>query len=288
MSWEAIRSGKVRDVYEEKTLGLIALVASDRVSAFDKVLAGNGIPDKGKALTAISNYWAVRTATIANAYIWDLDIIEAFCRETDIDKERVTIQRKTETLPVEAIVRGYISGSAWSAYEKGERQKCGVILPDGLLESSRLPNAIFTPTTKDEHDEDITFDEMAEIFRKAGFTHAMAEYVRKASLDLYHSIYYDSEAKGLILADVKFEFGIDEKTGSILVIDEIATPDSSRYWSIEGYEPGKLQDSFDKEHIRQYIRAQKAKGIKDPVVSPEIVQLTSERYQQLQKILLGD
>lgn len=287
MSWKLTHSGKVRDVYENEELSLVALVATDRVSAFDNVLPGDGIPGKGIALTAISNYWAIETSDIANAYIWDLNIIEPFCEEFGIDKKRVTIQRKTKQLPIEAIVRGYITGSAWRDYEKGGRMICGEYLPDGLEESERLPKAYFTPTTKGEHDENITFEQMKEILVQSGFEPHVAELVRKTSIKLYHRIYEVASTKGLILADTKFEFGIDPRTGQLLVSDEIGTPDSSRYWSVVNYKCGTSQDSYDKEIIRRHIRNKKLAGIENPTVDPEIVEIAIERYRQLTRMLVG-
>ena len=287
MSWEALRSGKVRDVFVNKEKRLIALVASDRVSAFDKILPGNGIPGKGACLTAVSNYWAIATAKIPNAYIWDLDIIEEFCKDTGVDKDRVTIQRLTKPLPVEAIVRGYITGSAWRAYEKGVRSICGLIIPDGLVLSEKFQTPLFTPTTKAEHDENISYEQMVEILVNAGYRPEIAEYVRETSLSLYNEIYCAAKEKGLIFVDTKFEFGYDEITGQVYVIDEIGTSDSSRYWALEGYEAGKPQEDYDKEVIRQYILEQRKKGIEDPPIPEMLVQQATERYEALKKILLG-
>ena len=287
MSWKFTHSGKVRDIYENDELNLVALVATDRVSAFDKVLPGDGIPGKGIALTAISNYWAVTTSDIPNAYIWDLNIIEPFCKEFGIDQDRVTIQRRTRQLPIEAIVRGYITGSAWRDYEAGSRMICGEYLPDGLEESARLPKAYFTPTTKGEHDENITFDQMKELLQQTGFEPYLAELVRKTSIKLYHRIYDIAAGKGFILADVKFEFGLDERTGQLLVTDEIATSDSSRYWAQASYKSGVAQDSYDKEIVRRNIRDKKKAGIENPTVDPQIIEITAERYKQLARILVG-
>ena len=287
MSWKFTHSGKVRDIYENDELNLVALVATDRVSAFDKVLPGDGIPGKGIALTAISNYWAVTTSDIPNAYIWDLNIIEPFCEEFGIDQNRVTIQRRTRQLPIEAIVRGYITGSAWRDYEAGARMICGEYLPDGLEESARLPKAYFTPTTKGEHDENITFDQMKELLQQTGFEPYIAELARKTSIKLYHRIYDIAASKGFILADVKFEFGLDERTGQLLVTDEIATSDSSRYWAQASYKSGVPQDSYDKEIVRRNIRDKNKAGIENPTVDPQIIEITAERYKQLARILVG-
>ena len=286
--WKKLRSGKVRDVWINEILGLIALVASDRVSAFDKVLAGNGIPNKGIYITSVSNYWALRTAAIPNAYVWDLDIIEDFCEQTGIEKERVTIQRITTPLPIEAIVRGHVAGSAWRAYENGEREICGVALPEGLRESERLPSPIFTPTTKGEHDENITYEQMVKILEDEGYDRSVAEFVRDSSIRLYSEIYSEAEEKGLIFADTKFEIGYCPKTKQYVFIDEIGTSDSSRYWSLENYEVGVPQEGFDKEIVRRYVRSQKQNGVENPTIPPEIVEQTAQRYKTLMRMIVGE
>jgi phosphoribosylaminoimidazole-succinocarboxamide synthase len=290
MSWKLIRKGKVRDIYVNDDLGLIALVATDRVSAFDSVLPVL-IEGKGEVLTSISNHYAIMTSDIPNAYIWDLDIIEAFCRETGIEQSRVTLQRKTIPLPSENIVRGFMTGSVWRDYsEKAKREKCGVLLPEGLVEGQQFSEPMFGPSTKSTiKDEDITFEQMVKIYKDAGYDERIASYVREKSLSIYNRISEFASSRGLIFVDSKFEFGYEPKTGQILVIDEIGTPDSSRYWMKGLYVPGKKQEGYDKELIRQDIMSKRKLGIPDDqiTVDEQIVAITIERYRQVERIIVG-
>lgn len=290
MSWKLIHKGKVRDIYVNEALSLIALVATDRVSAFDSVLPVL-IKGKGEVLTSISNFYAIMTSDIPNAYIWDLDIIEAFCAETGIEQSRVTIQRKTIPLPSENIVRGFITGSAWRDYsEKGRREKCGILLPEGLVEGQQFSEPLFGPSTKSTKDTDITFEKMVELYAKAGFSESVANYVREMSIRLYNRISAYASGKSLIFVDSKFEFGYEPRTGQILVIDEIGTPDSSRYWMKGLYVPGKKQEGYDKELIRQNIRSKRQIGIPDCeiTIDEQIIAITIERYKQVQRIICGE
>lgn len=274
------RRGKVRDIYD---LGeLLLLVVTDRVSAFD-VIMPNGIPGKGKVLTEISLFWFRRMEDIVENHVVASDIRD-FPKELhkygDMLEGRSILVRKAEVLPVECIVRGYISGSGWKSY-KNDGTVCGINLAKGLQESSKLPEPVFTPSTKaaEGHDINISFDEMK---RAAGAERA--EFLRETSLSVYKKASGIAETKGIIIADTKMEFGVfGEK---IIMIDELLTPDSSRFWSAAGYAPGRSQDSFDKQIVRDYLLTldwdQTPPG---PELPEHIVQKTAERYREILGIL---
>lgn len=275
-----VRRGKVRDVYEVDDYLLI--VASDRVSAFDVVLP-NGIPDKGKVLTRISIYWFNQMKDIIENHIVAVDVKDypAMLRKySDVLEGRSMLVKKAKPMPVECIVRGYLSGSGWKEYkEKGS--VCGIKLPGGIVESSRLDEPIFTPSTKAEegHDINITFDEMKKIV-----DNELGEKLRNASLKVYKKGRELAEKKGIVIADTKMEFGMYEN--KLILIDELLTPDSSRFWSIKDYQPGKGQDSFDKQIVRDYLLTldwdQTYPG---PVLPDDIVQKTAARYREILEIL---
>jgi phosphoribosylaminoimidazole-succinocarboxamide synthase len=276
-----IRRGKVRDIYD---LGnYLLLVASDRISAFDVVLP-NGIPGKGKILTQLAAYWFRQMEDIIPNHLISTDVKDFphVCHKySDILEGRSMLVKKTSPMPVECIVRGYLSGSGWKEYkEKGT--VCGITLPDGLLESSRLENPIFTPSTKaDEgHDINISFEEVRRLVGNK-----MAVRLKDISLRVYSRAREIAEKKGIIIADTKFEFGLNN---NLLLIDEILTPDSSRFWSVKTYEAGRSQDSFDKQIVRDYLLTldwdKKPPG---PELPDEIVEKTANRYQEIFEILTG-
>ncbi len=274
------RRGKVRDIYD---LGNhLLLVVTDRVSAFDVVLP-NGIQGKGKVLTDISLFWFKMMEDIVKNHIVAVDVKD-FPRNLqkyrDMLEGRSLLVKKAKVLPVECIVRGYISGSGWKSYQK-DGTVCGIELPSGLLESSKIESPVFTPSTKAEsgHDENIPFDEA-----KKTIGAAVAEKLRDLSLKIYERARHFAEEKGIIIADTKMEFGI--YNDEIILIDELLTPDSSRFWSIKNYEPGRSQDSFDKQIVRDYLLTldwdQTPPG---PELPDNIVNKTSGRYQEILRIL---
>ncbi len=275
-----LRRGKVRDVYEVDNHLLI--IATDRVSAFDVVLP-NGIAGKGKVLTQISLYWFKQMQDIIENHIVATDVKAypaALHKYKDMLEGRSMLVKKASPMPVECIVRGYLSGSGWKEYkEKGT--VCGIQLPGGLVESSRLDEPIFTPSTKAEegHDINISFDEMKKIVGDH-----LAERLREASLSIYKRARELAEKKGIIIADTKMEFGLYEN--KLILIDELLTPDSSRFWSVRDYKPGRGQDSFDKQIVRDYLLTldwnQTYPG---PVLPDEIVQKTAARYREILEIL---
>lgn len=275
-----VRRGKVRDVYEYEDYLLI--IATDRVSAFDVVLP-NGIPGKGKFLTQISIYWFGQMKDIIENHIVATDVKDypaALQKYKDVLEGRSMLVKKAKPMPVECIVRGYLSGSGWKEYrEKGT--VCKIKLPEGLVESSRLEEPIFTPSTKAEegHDINIGFEEM-----KGMVGDDLAEKLRDASLGVYKRARGLAEKKGIIIADTKMEFGLyDDK---LILIDELLTPDSSRFWSIKNYQPGKGQDSFDKQIVRDYLLTldwdQTYPG---PSLPDEIIEKTAARYKEIIEIL---
>jgi phosphoribosylaminoimidazole-succinocarboxamide synthase len=284
---ELLARGKVRDNYTFADKLLI--VASDRISAFD-VLLGSGIPDKGRVLTQLSVFWFdFLREHIATHYL--SAAVEDFPGETQPHKAqlegRSMLVHRTEPFPVECVVRGYLAGSGWKDYQR-TGAVCGIKLPTGLRESEKLAEPIFTPATKAEtgHDENISFDRMAEIV--GGNT---AETLRSLSLAVYHRANDYASTRGLLLADTKFEFGVLESPPDeekILLIDEVLTPDSSRFWGADVYEPGKPQPSYDKQFVRDYLEMSGwDKQPPGPVLPPDIVKATRERYREAYRLLTG-
>jgi len=270
------RQGKVRDIYD---LGdRLLIVATDRLSAFDVVLP-DGIPNKGKVLTQISAFWFDKLAGIVDNHVISTDIRdfpEPFRSTPEIFAGRSMLVRKTRPLPVECIARGYLSGSGWSEYKRAGAI-CGITLPPGLQESGRLPSPVFTPTTKAEigtHDENITF---AEVTRLVGAE--TAARLRDVTLALYSSGAAYALSRGIIIADTKFEFGLDE-AGRLVWIDEALTPDSSRFWPLDGYAPGGAQPSFDKQFVRDYLVSLRwDKKPPAPRLPDDIVLTTARKYE---------
>jgi phosphoribosylaminoimidazole-succinocarboxamide synthase len=268
------RRGKVRDIYEVDDA--LLMIATDRISAFDYVL-GSGIPDKGKVLTQLSAFWFERTRRIVANHVITTDVHDypaSLRRDVDILRGRSMLVTRTEPIPVECVARGYLSGSGWKEYV-ATGAVCGIALPEGLRESDRLPQPLFTPATKAQsgHDINISEDEAGRIVG-AGL---IAE-LKALTLDLYAFGVAHAESRGIILADTKFEFG-RLPDGRVLLIDEVMTPDSSRYWPRDRYEPGGPQPSFDKQFVRDYleqIRWNKQPPV--PSLPDDVVRRTREKY----------
>ena len=270
--------GKVRDIYaagEERLL----LVASDRISTYD-VVHPTPIPDKGKVLTGLTAFWLDQTADICPNHLVSL---------TDVPDEhrgRAMLVERLEMVPVECVVRGYITGSGWKEY-LGTGAVCGIDLPAGLEESERLPEPIFTPATKadiGEHDENIDFERMAEIVGDPD----LAEALRRLSIDLYRRGAEHALERGIILADTKFEFG-RRPDGTLVLGDEVMTPDSSRFWPADGYEPGRSQPSFDKQYVRDWAAASGwDKSPPAPPIPDEVVKGTRARYLDAYERIAGE
>jgi phosphoribosylaminoimidazole-succinocarboxamide synthase len=290
-----VRSGKVRDLFEVDDL--LLLLASDRLSAFDVVLP-TPIPDKGRVLTGLSRFWFERTADLVPNHLLETDpadLPDGFTDEAGLRelRGRMMLCRRATVLPVEVIVRGYLAGSGWKDYLR-TGAVCGIKLPGGLLESGRLPEPIFTPSTKAEagHDENIGFDAVVDLIGSE-----LAERVRDVALQLYWRGAHVAEEAGILLADTKFELGVvpqDTGTplsgqaeprkyqlaeGELILIDEVLTPDSSRFWDASDYEPGRAQASFDKQFVRDWLETQAwDKTYPGPALPAEIVAGTRERY----------
>ncbi len=277
--------GKVRDIYDIGDTLLI--VASDRLSAFDVVLP-TGIPDKGRVLTQLSLFWFdLLRDVIPNHVLSATEFPEQFLPYRDELAGRSMVVRKTQPLPIECVVRGYVSGSGWKDYRVSGKI-CGIDLPNGLRESDRLPEPIFTPATKavTGHDENISFEQAAGLIGKE-----LAERVREVSLEIYRRAAKYAEPRGILLADTKFEFGLlptADGGKDLIWIDEALTPDSSRFWPASQYEPGGPQPSFDKQFVRDYLeRIQWSKTPPGPELPPEVVAVTSEKYREAYRILAG-
>jgi phosphoribosylaminoimidazole-succinocarboxamide synthase len=278
-----LRRGKVREVYEVDDATLL-LVASDRVSAFDVVMR-EPVPHKGAVLTQLSAFWFGRLAAVMPHHCITADVDEivarvpALANQRDELAGRSMLSRRATPVPFECVVRGYISGSAWAEY-KQSGTLAGEPMPNGLVESARLDPPIFSPATKAErgHDENVTFDHVAH-----ALGHAAAERLRTASLGLYEAGRAYAAERGIIIADTKFEFGT-VASGELLVIDEILTPDSSRFWPADRYQPGRAQPSFDKQPLRDYLADLRKQGkwngeAPPPSLPPGVVNATSERYR---------
>ncbi|OPY77440.1 MAG: Phosphoribosylaminoimidazole-succinocarboxamide synthase [Syntrophorhabdus sp. PtaU1.Bin153] len=276
------KRGKVRDIYD---LGdKLLIVASDRLSAFDVVLP-TGIPDKGKVLTKLSVFWFKEVEDIVKNHILEVDVDrypESLRGFADVLRDRSMIVKKAKVLPVECVVRGYLSGSGWKDYRE-TGSVCGISLPDDLVESSKLDHPIFTPTTKAEegHDLGISFKEMVNIVG-----HDLAAKVADLSLNIYTKASEMAEAKGIIIADTKFEFGmLDDET---IIVDEVLTPDSSRFWSRAAYRPGGPQDSYDKQIVRDYLNTLDwDKTYPGPELPADVAERTRTRYIEILEILTG-
>jgi phosphoribosylaminoimidazole-succinocarboxamide synthase len=278
-----VKRGKVRDVYEVDDKLLI--VASDRMSAFDVVM-DDPIPDKGKILTRLSLFWFRHLESVVENHFISADPEDypEACQTYKKELEgRSMLVKKAEPLPVECVVRGYLAGSGWSEY-RSQGTICGIPLPKGLSESEKLPVPIFTPSTKavgGEHDENIPFVEVMRILGKE-----TGEAVKKLSLEIYESGRALADTKGIIIADTKFEFGLVD--GRLILIDEVLTPDSSRFWPVDTYSPGRSQASFDKQFLRDYLDGLDwPKSPPPPRLPSEIIRKTRERYIEALERLTG-
>ena len=277
------KRGKVRDIYD---LGdKLLFVASDRLSAFD-VIMQNGIPNKGAVLTKISNFWFKHLAgTVENHIISDnvADFPEPFCNHPEQLAGRSVLVKKTEVLPVECVIRGYLAGSGWKEYQANQ-SVCGNKLPAGLKQCDKLPELIFTPATKAEvgdHDENIDFESCVKAIGLEA-----SEYVREKSTEIFKRGSEYAESRGIILADTKFEWGVVD--GKIILIDEVLTPDSSRFWPADKYEPGRDQESYDKQFVRNYLESINFNKSGPGVVLPDdIVKATSAKYIEGYEKLTG-
>ena len=280
-----MKEGKVREVYDNGDS--IIMVATDRISAFDVILK-NKIVDKGAVLTQRSKFWSDYTSDIVPNHMISVDtkdMPEFF--QTEDYEGKCMLCKKLTMLPVECIVRGYITGSGWESYQK-DGTVCGIRLPEGLKESDKLPEPIYTPTTKAEiglHDEHITFEDTVEILEKLypGKGEDYASQIRDCTLKLYVKCADYARTKGIIIADTKFEFGLDED-GNVVLADEMLTPDSSRFWPVEGYEPGKSQPSFDKQFVRDWL---KANPDSDYLLPQDVIDKTIAKYKEAYEMITG-
>ncbi len=283
MSGKLHAQGKVRDVYEVDGERLL-LVATDRISAFDVVLP-NPIPDKGRVLTGLTLFWLERTKDLVGNHLISADRRDfpgSFRDEPSL-AGRAMLVRRAEVIPVECVARGYLTGSGLKQY-LAEGHVCGVPLPPGLVEASRLPEPIFTPTTKAAtgHDQPLTFEETVELVGRG-----LAERLRELTIALYERGAEIALERGIIVADTKFEFGFAD--GELILIDEVLTPDSSRFWPAEGYEPGRPQPSFDKQFVRDWLDASGWDHEPPaPELPPEVIGRTAAKYREAYERITGE
>jgi len=286
-----IRRGKVREVYQLDA-DLLLLVASDRISAFD-VIMREPVPDKGIVLTQLSAWWFQQLADVAPSHFVTSNTDDIIARHRGLEPHRLDLAgrtmlvKRTEPVRFECVVRGYLAGSAWAEY-RTDGTLAGEPLPEGLVESGPLAEPIFSPATKAEsgHDENVTFATMSQALGTE-----LANRLRAVSLDLYHAGRQLAAKAGIIVADTKFEFGIDDR-GRLLLIDEILTPDSSRFWPEDEYQPGAAQPSFDKQPVRDYLAGLRDEGIWNgqappPPLPAEVVESTAQRYRHIYQRLTG-
>ena len=277
--------GKVREVYDNGDS--LIMVATDRISAFDNILK-NKITDKGAILTQMSKFWFDYTKDIVPNHMISVDVndMPEFFHKDEY-KGRSMKCKKLKMLPIECIVRGYITGSGWASY-KENGTVCGIKLPEGLQESEKLPEPIYTPSTKAEvgdHDENISYERSIEVLEKAfpGKGEYYATKIKDCTITLYKKCAEYALSKGIIIADTKFEFGLDED-GNVVIGDEMLTPDSSRFWPLEGYKPGQGQPSFDKQFVRDWL---KANPDNDLLLPDEVVTKTVDKYKEAYQLLTG-
>lgn len=283
--YRPVKEGKVREIYDVGE-GLV-MVATDRISAFDVILK-NRITDKGAVLTQLSRFWFEYTKDVMPNHMISTDTADMpeFFRTLEFER-RSMLCKKLTMLPIECIVRGYITGSGWESYKKNGTV-CGIQLPVGLQESEQLPEPIFTPSTKAEigdHDENIDFARCVEVLEKAfpGKGREYAEIIRDKTLALYRLCADYAKTRGIIIADTKFEFGLNE-AGEVVLADEMLTPDSSRFWPLEGYAPGKSQPSFDKQFVRDWLKANPDSDYKLP---QDVIDKTIAKYKEAYAMLTG-
>jgi phosphoribosylaminoimidazole-succinocarboxamide synthase len=279
-----LRRGKVRDVYDVDDERLL-IVATDRISAFDCILP-TPIGRKGEVLTALSEFWFEKLKDVVANHLIESNVEAmppAIQRHADTLKGRAMLVRRAEVFPVECVVRGYLVGSGWKDYLR-TGSLCGHKLPGGLPESAKLPDSLFTPSTKAEegHDENITEDQVRDLIGAE-----QTALLRDTSLRLYTQAEEYARQRGIIIADTKFEFGLD-KDGKLLLVDEVLTPDSSRFWPADEYKPGRSQPSFDKQFVRDYLETLDwDKKPPAPVIPPEIAAATTARYLEAYRLLTG-
>ncbi|WP_298188307.1 phosphoribosylaminoimidazolesuccinocarboxamide synthase [uncultured Pseudomonas sp.] len=276
LSLKKIYSGKVRDLYEIDDKRML-MVATDRLSAFDVILA-EPIPEKGKILTSISNFWFDKLAhLVPNHFTGDKVEDVVLAAELPLVEGRAVVAKRLQPVAVEAIVRGYIVGSGWKEYQKSGTV-CGIQLPAGLKEAAKLPQPIFTPSTKaavGDHDENISFAQCEAIIGAE-----LAAKVRDTSIALYSAAVEYAATRGIIIADTKFEFGLDEE-GTLTLMDEALTPDSSRFWPADSYEEGKNPPSFDKQYVRDWLESTGwNKEPPAPAVPADVAQKTADKYRE--------
>lgn len=283
-SLKLINRGKVRDMYAVDDEHML-IVASDRLSAFDVVLP-DPIPGKGAVLTELSHFWFQRTAKLVANHLSSLsleDVLSDADERASVAAQAVVVKRLAP-LPVEAIVRGYLIGSGWKDYQASGKVS-GVDLPAGLRQADRLPSTIFTPSTKadiGDHDENIGFEEMVALVGRE-----VAERVRQVSLKLYEQAVEHAAARGIMIADTKFEFGLDAN-GEVVLIDEVLTPDSSRFWPADEYQPGTSPPSFDKQYVRDYLESTGwNKKPPAPSLPAQVIERTAQKYQEARDRLIG-
>lgn len=281
-----VKEGKVREVYDNGDS--MVIVATDRISAFDVILK-NEITQKGAILTQMSKFWFEFTKDIVPNHMISTDVAQMpeFFHKEKFDGNSMKC-KKLRMLPVECIVRGYITGSGWESYQK-DGTVCGIKLPEGLQESEQLPEPIYTPTTKADlglHDEHITFEDTVEILEKLhpGKGAEYAEILKDCTIKLYKKCAEYARNRGIIIADTKFEFGLNEN-GEVVLGDEMLTPDSSRFWPVEGYASGKSQPSFDKQFVRDWL---KENPESDYLLPEEVVEKTVDKYKEAYELLTGE
>jgi phosphoribosylaminoimidazole-succinocarboxamide synthase len=279
-----IKEGKVREIYDN--VDSLIMVATDRISCFDVILH-NIVTNKGKVLTQMSKFWFDYTKDICENHLLSTDVkdMPAFFQTKEFEG-RTIMCKKLTMIPIECIVRGYITGSGWASYQKTGKV-CGITLPEGLVESSKLPEPIYTPSTKAEigdHDENISFERSIEVLEKQfpGKGKEYATKIKDYTIALYKKCAAYALTKGIIIADTKFEFGLNEK-GEVVIADEMLTPDSSRFWPAEGYVAGKPQPSFDKQFARDWLKSNKH----DWTLPEDIVEKTIAKYLQAYRLLTG-
>lgn len=283
--YKPVKEGKVREIYD---IGdALVMVATDRISAFDVILK-NKVTSKGKVLTQMSQFWFDYTKDIIPNHVISTDVndMPEFFR-TDAFRGRSMLVKKLRMIPIECIVRGYITGSGWASYQK-TGIVCGIRLPEGLKESEKLPEPIYTPSTKAEigdHDENISYEKSIEVLEKV-FPGKGAEYagkIKDATIALYNKCADYARTRGIIIADTKFEFGLDEE-GNVVLGDEMLTPDSSRFWPVEGYEAGHGQPSFDKQFVRDWLKANPESDYNLP---QDVIDRTIAKYKEAYRLLTG-
>jgi phosphoribosylaminoimidazole-succinocarboxamide synthase len=284
--YKPFKEGKVREIYD---IGdSLIMVATDRISAFDVILK-NKVTDKGAILTQMSRFWFDYTRDLVPNHMLSVDVkdMPEFFRQDRFNGNSMKC-KKLSMLPIECIVRGYITGSGWASYQKNGTV-CGIRLPEGLKESEKLPEPIYTPSTKAEigdHDENISYEQSIEVLEKAypGHGEAYAGTIRDLTLAIYKKCADYAWSRGIIIADTKLEFGLDEN-GTVVLGDEMLTPDSSRFWPAEGYTPGKSQPSYDKQFVRDWL---KANPDSDYHLPDDIIAKTVEKYKEAYELLTGE